>query len=81
MPARRKGSDLARRTTKSTIMRDRRAKRRDVQIQPNNENVRVNMVWLCEAQAEQNQNRRLEARQLKRMSKIPFKILINYKDI
>ncbi|XP_025203820.1 uncharacterized protein LOC112600731 [Melanaphis sacchari] len=56
MPARRKGSDLVRRTTKSTIMRDRRA-------QPNNENVRVNMVRMREAQAEQNQKRRLEARQ------------------
>jgi len=43
-------------------MRDRRAQRRDVQIQPNNENVRVNMVRLREAQAEQNQIRRSEAR-------------------
>ena len=62
MPARRKGSDLARRTNKSTIMRDRRAQRRYVQFQPNNENVRVNMVRLREAQAEQNQKTRLEAR-------------------
>ena len=61
MLARRKGSDLARRTTKSTIMRDRRAKRRDVQIQTNNENVRVNMVRLLEAQAEQNQKKTIRS--------------------
>jgi len=44
-------------------MRDRRAQIRDVQIQPNNENLRMNMVRLREAQAEQDQIRRLEARQ------------------
>ena len=62
MPARRKGSDLARRTTRNTTMRDRRAQRTDEQIHQDNENMRVNVVRLREAQAEQNQKRRLEAR-------------------
>lgn len=66
MPARRRGSDLGRRTTKFAYMRNRRAQRTDEQIQQYNEYVRVNMVQLRESQearAERNQQRRLEQRQ------------------
>ncbi|GFY76557.1 hypothetical protein TNIN_284591 [Trichonephila inaurata madagascariensis] len=62
MPERRKGSDLGRRTTRSTAMRNRRAQRTDEQIPQDNEDVRVNMAQLHEtrsqeARAEQNQQR------------------------
>ncbi|GFY41475.1 hypothetical protein TNIN_104231 [Trichonephila inaurata madagascariensis] len=68
MPAKRKGSDLGRRMTKSTAMQNRRAQRIDEQVQENNEDVRVNMAQLRESQlqearAEQIQLRRLEQRQ------------------
>jgi len=66
MPARRKGSDLGPSNDQKYIhARERRAQRRDLQIQPNNENVRVNMVRLREAQAEQNQKRRLVAQAIR----------------
>jgi len=63
MPVKCKGSDFAHRTTKTTAKRDERAQRTDEQIQENNEYMRVNVAQFREAQTEQNQKRRLEARQ------------------
>lgn len=49
MPARRNGSDLGRRTTRSTDMQNRRAQRTDEQIQQDNEDMRVHMAQLRES--------------------------------
>ena len=68
MPARRKGTNLSRRTNVATNMRNRRAQRTDEQIQSDNTNVLVSIGQLRESQlqearTERNKQRRLEQRQ------------------
>ncbi|GBO30300.1 hypothetical protein AVEN_156361-1 [Araneus ventricosus] len=71
MPKRRKGANLSRRTTNSTVMRDIRARRSGEQIQQNNTDVRASMAQLREslseeARDERNQQRQLERRETRR---------------
>lgn len=71
MPARRRGSNLGRRTAGAIQRRNLRAQRTDVQIQQENEVVRVNMSQLRASQsqddrAERNEERRLQQRQARR---------------
>ncbi|GFY49821.1 hypothetical protein TNIN_308121 [Trichonephila inaurata madagascariensis] len=64
MPAKRKGSDLGRRLTKSTALRNRRVQRTDERIQQNNVDVRVNMVQLRESQSQEARAEKIQQRQL-----------------
>ncbi|GFY55455.1 ATP-dependent DNA helicase [Trichonephila inaurata madagascariensis] len=64
MPAKRNGSDLGRRMTKSTVMRNRRAQGIDEQIQQNNEDVRGNMAQLRESQSQEARSEQIQLMQL-----------------